>query len=210
KQLVSELGLEGLAPDLPADMNGILTLSFSGIGVMGLSQTQWRHPGFENLSYQVQDQVSWTHGRHNVKSGVLLTRAHFAADQAWDRLFGNVQFSNRFTGHPYADFLLGIPTTASRAFAPLRFDQIRWAYDFFAADDFKVRSNLTLNLGLRYELHPGWSEEQGRQAIFDITSGKIVVPDGSLSQVSSLLPRNYVDVVEASKAGFDSSKLLRT
>jgi len=154
--------------------------------------------------------VSWTHGRHNVKSGVLLTRVHFADWQASDRLFGNVQFSNRFTGHPYSDFLLGIPTTASRAFSPLRFDQIRWSYDVFAADDFKVRPNLTLNVGLRYELHPGWSEEQGRQALFDITSGKIVVPDGSLSQVSPLLPRSYVDVVEASKAGFDSSKLLRT
>src|SRR5262249_8689911 len=46
--------------------------------------------------------------------------------------------------------------------------------------------------------------------VFDLGLGKIVVPDGSLNLVSPLMPRGYVDVIEASKAGYDSVKLLAT
>jgi hypothetical protein len=73
-----------------------------------------------------------------------------------------------------------------------------------------MRPNLTVNLGLRYEVRPGWNEASGLQAVFDVNSGKIVVPDGSLSKVSPLLPAGYVDVVEASKAGFHPKNLLTT
>ncbi|MGH2348327.1 MAG: carboxypeptidase regulatory-like domain-containing protein, partial [bacterium] len=208
KQIVKELGIEGLADDLP-DINGVLNVGFSGIGLTGITQTQWRHPGFLNFVHQYQEHLSWNRGLHNLKMGVLLSRVRFSDHQASNNLFGNVTFSNRFTGHPYADFLLGIPTTAARAFPPIRIDRTRWAYDFFATDDFKFRPNLTINVGLRYELHPGWAEETGRQALFDIDTGKIVVPNGALTKVSTLLPRGYVDVVEASQAGYHSSRLLQ-
>ena len=209
RQIAQELGIEGLVDDLP-DINGVLNVGFSGIGLTGITQTQWRHPGFLNFVQQYQEHLSWSHGRHNLKMGALLSRVGFSDHQASNNLFGNVTFSNRFTGHPYADFLLGIPTTAARAFPPLRIDRARWAYDLFITDDFKMRPDLTLNLGLRYELHPGWAEETGRQALFDVESGKIVVPDGTLSKVSPLQPRGYVDVIEASQAGLHSSRLLKT
>jgi hypothetical protein len=209
RQVTQELGIVGLVDDLP-DINGVLNVGFSGIGLTGITQTQWRHPGFLNSVHQFQEHLTWTHGRHTVKAGALLAYTGFADHQASNNLFGNVTFSNRFTGHPYADFLLGIPTTAARAFPPVRIDRNRWSYDFFVADDFKVRPNVTINAGLRYELHPGWAEEKGQQAVFDVATGKIVVPDGALGNVSPLLPRGYVDVVEASPAGFHSSRLLKT
>jgi len=34
-------------------------------------------------------------------------------------LFGQIDFTGRFSGHPYADFLFGLPNTASRAFPPV-------------------------------------------------------------------------------------------
>src|SRR5262249_62182411 len=40
--------------------------------------------------------------------------------------------------------------------------------------------------------------------------GKIVVPNGSLSKVSPLLPRGYVDVIEAKDAGLPGRTLVRT
>jgi hypothetical protein len=66
-----------------------------------------------------------------------------------------------------------------------------------------------LNLGLRWDYFPGFTEKNGRQAIFDIASGAIVVPDGALNLVSPLMPRGYVDVLEASKAGYAASTLTR-
>ncbi len=208
KQVAQELGIEGLVSDLP-DINGVTNVGFSGIGLTGITQTQWRHPGFLNFVQQYQEHFSWHPGRHNVKLGALLSRTKFSDHQASNNLFGNVTFSNRFTGHPYADFLLGIPTTAARAFPPVRIDRTRWSYDFFVTDDFKLRPNLTLNVGVRYELHPAWAEETGRQALFDVETGKIVVPDGALQKVSPLMPRGYVDVVEASQVGLHPSRLLK-
>lgn len=207
-EVAKDLGLTGLLPDLP-DINGVYRVSFSNLGLTGISQTAWRHPGFKNFAQQFQEQLSWFRGRHNVKAGVIAGRTQFQDQNMPDALFGASTFSNRFTGQSYADFLLGVPTTSQRA-APVFFtDRVRWNWDFFATDEFKLRSDLTLNLGIRYELHPAWTEASGRQATFDVASGKIVVPDGALDKVSPLLPRGYVDVVEASKLGYDATKILR-
>ncbi len=206
-EVVRDLGLTGLAPNLP-DVNGVFQVSFSGLGVTGISQTQWRHPGFKNFAQQFQEHLSWFRGRHNWKVGAIAGRTRYEDWQMSSNLFGNASFSNRFTGHPYADFLLGIPTSSSRAAPSLYVDRLRWNWEFFATDEWKVRSNLTLNIGLRYELHPGWSEGSGRQATFDIGSGKIVVPDGSRSKVSPLLPAGYVEVVEASSLGYHPTRLI--
>jgi len=206
-EVVRDLGLTGLAPNLP-DVNGVFEVTISQLGLTGISQTQWRHPGFKNFAQQFQEHLSWFRGRHNFKAGVLAGRTLFQDWQMPSNLFGAATFSNRFTGHPYADFLLGIPTTSSRASANLFLDRLRWNWDFFVTDEWKVRPDLTMNIGLRYELHPAYREASGQQALFDIVSGKIVVPDGALPKVSPLLPRSYVEVAEASSLGFHSTKLL--
>ena len=129
-----------------------------------------------------------------------------------------MDFTGRFTavpgvaasGHPYADFLFGVPNTAARAFPPVPALRSRWTYDFFAQDDWKVTRNLTLNLGLRYDIHPGWYERNGRCAMFDLTSGKVVIPEEGLDKVSPLMPAGYVDVVTAGSLGLPSRALVRT
>ncbi len=210
KEVVQSLGIQGLVDNLP-DINGIFKVSFSGIGITGITQTDWRHPGFKNFAQQWQEHVNWIRGRHTLKSGAIISRVKFSDSQAPGALFGNVSFSDRFTGHPYGDFLLGIPTSASRAFPQILIDRLRWAADLFVTDDFKVTPRLTLNLGLRYEWHPAWSESSGQQSVFDIASGgRIVVPNGSLNKISPLLPRGYVDVIEARDAGLPGETLLRT
>lgn len=207
-EVIRDLGITGLASDLP-DINGLYRVTFSNLGLTGIAQTAWRHPGFLNFAQQFQDQISWFRGRHNFKAGIVAGRTVYQDQNMPDQLFGAATFSNRFTGHTYADFLLGIPTTAQRS-SPVFFqDRKRWNYDFFVTDEFKVLSNLTLNLGLRYELHPAYVEASGRQAAFDIRTGKVVVPDGALDKVSPLLPRGFVDVVEASSLGYHPSKILR-
>ncbi len=213
---VKTLGLVGLAPDLP-DLPGIFKVNWSGVGLQGISQNDYTNPGFRNHLEEFQEHVSWFRGKHNLKVGLDLTRVEYDNMSANGSLFGNVTFSNRFSsggvsgqGHPYADFLLGIPTTASRAFAPVRANRNRWQYDFFVADDFKVSPKLTLNFGLRYELHKPWRENDNLISLFDIKSGKIVIADGASSRVSSLMPKGYVSVVEASSVGLPGRTLLKT
>ncbi|MCI0704822.1 MAG: hypothetical protein L0241_27505, partial [Planctomycetia bacterium] len=115
RELVQELGLVGLADNLP-DINGLLDISFAGVGLQRIMQSQWRHPGFKNYVQQYQQHVNWFRGRHSLKAGFILTRVRFEDNQASANLFGTLSFSNRFTGHPYGDFLLGIPPSAQRAF----------------------------------------------------------------------------------------------
>jgi hypothetical protein len=209
--IVKELGLVGLAPDLP-DIPGLPAISFSGVGLTGISMNTWAPVSYRNHVEEVQDTVSWFRGRHNLKTGVAVTKAIYDDYAAPAALFGSVSFSNRFTsggvstqGHPYADFLLGIPTTASRAFPPVPINRTRWQYDFFVADDFKASPKLTLSLGVRYQLHTNWNENNGRIALFDIGSGQVVVPDSALNKVSALFPKSYVGVVGAGSVGLPST-----
>ena len=206
--VVQALGLTGLAPNLP-NIAGILQVNWSGLGLQSLTQQVWRHPGFKNYVNQFQDNLSWFRGRHSIKAGFVVSRTYYADGTAPTNLFGSVTFSNRFTGYPYADFLLGIPTTSARSFPNFVDQELRWSYDFFVTDEFKLTPSLTLDLGLRYELHPSATNMDGYNSIFDIKSGKIIVPDGSISKVSSILPQNYVGVESATQAGLPSS-LIRT
>jgi hypothetical protein len=208
-ELVRELGITGLVPNLP-DYQGLLDVSFAGLGIQRVMQTPWRHPGFLNFAQQYQLHLNWFKSNHSIKSGFQINRVGFQDQNASDALFGRVQFSNRFTGHPYADFLYGVPTNMNRAFPPILIDRTRWSYEFFVADEWKVAQTLTFNAGLRYEWKPGYVEVNGNQAVFDIATGSIVIPDGARSAVSPLVPSGYVNIVEASQAGWPSKTLMQT
>ena len=205
---VKSLGLTGLADNLP-DTYGVPNISFSGLSVTSITQTAVRSPGFRNLIQQWQEHLNYYRGRHSIKSGFQVGRYDSADLQENNALFGNLSFSNRYTGNPYADFLLGLPSTVSRANPAAKIDRLRWGYDLFITDDLKLSQRLTLNLGVRYELHPNWTEANGLLSLFDLGTGKIVVPNGSLGRMSPLMPRGYVDVVEAGNAGYPGKTLIR-
>lgn len=208
RQMASEVGIQGLMPDLP-DISGLLNVSFIGLPVQSLSQTVYADPGNSQFAHIAHQNINWFHGRHSIRGGFTFMYVDWAELGADGNLFGNVQFSNRFTGHPYADFLLGIPTTMMRGPIPIFNESMRKSYDFYVQDDFKITPRLTLNLGLRYEFHPYWSEKFGLFSNFDVATGSIVIPDGSMSKVSPLFPKTFAPIVEASQLGYPSHKLIR-
>ncbi len=208
-EVVRDLGIQGLAPDLP-NIGGVFRVNFAGIGLTGLSQINWTRPGFLNKIRQWQDQISYFRGKHSFKMGAEIRKVRWDSAGAGNSLFGNVTFGNTYSGHPYADFLLGVPSSASREFPPLLIERSRWMYEFFFQDDWKITPRLTLNLGIRYEYHPVWQEDNGLQAAFDIDSGKIAVADEGFSKISSLVPPGYVEMVKASSLGLPSWTLVRT
>jgi Carboxypeptidase regulatory-like domain len=214
---VNDLGLQGLAPNLP-NYPGLFTVNWAGINLQSLSQLNYRNPGYRTHTEEVQEHFNWFHGRHNLKFGWDMLRSEYDDFGAPANLYGNVTFSSKFTsggiegqGDPYADFLLGIPTKASRAFPSPRVDRNRWSQDFFVLDDFKVNQKLTVNIGLRYEPHFNWRENHNLMSLFDVKSGAIVIPDGASSEISPIFPKNYVPIKEAHEVpGFDGKTLVRT
>lgn len=216
-ELVRDLGLQGLAPDLP-DIKGIYQLSFSGLGLSPVTlSSNWSNPGFLTKDPNLQETLTYYRGKHSFKIGGAWTRQVFMRLGAPSNLFGANTFANTYSrvpgvtnsGHAYADFLLGLPTSASRGFPPLLQHTTSPRYELYFQDDWKVTPQLTLNLGIRYEKQPHWLEQSGRQSIFDVESGKIVVPDEGLAKVSPLMPKGYVEVTSAGSVGLPG-RLLRT
>jgi len=128
--------------------------------------------GFNDFSdsvvntYQAGDQVSWSHGRHNLRAGFEFERQQFDfADDGPRR--GEIEFLT------FSDFLLGQSGTQngsgnSNIFLSYGFagDLTKYfrAYDMstFLQDDYKIRPNLTLNFGVRWELNSNIGEALGK------------------------------------------------
>lgn len=201
-QLVGQLGLQGLAPDLPS-VGGIPRISFVGLGVSALGPSfDFCDPCFRDKVYQLTDTATWTRGTHTIKMGGDFRFGITDDFRQNANLFGSAQFTNRYTGFAYSDFLLGLPNQLQRAFPTVLYDRRIRTAAFFVTDQWKISQRLTATYGLRYQVYGIPYDVNGRMAVFDPQTGSIVVPDGSLGLVSPLLPQSYVNVVEASKVGF--------
>src|SRR5262249_59316286 len=88
-------------------------------------------------------------------------------------LSNNGSFETPGAGSSIADFLLGNPSGVSGP-APGGSDlfNVRATnWNFFFQDDFRVTPKLTLNLGLRYEIPPGYHDIYNSGAQLDLTNG---------------------------------------
>jgi len=204
--VVNRLGLQGLAPNLP-DVGGMHEVRFTGLGLTGLGVTGTLLN--KKRTHNITDNFNWYPGNHSVKIGTFISRGSLESRNSGPPLFGRTEFTNRYTGHPYADFLLGIPTTMTRSFPDIGAQSWSWTTSFYVSDQWKVNPTLTLNLGLRWDVIHPFREKNDRMAVFDIGTGSVVVPDGAAGKISPLLPTDYVPILEASQAGLPNS-LIKT
>ena len=173
-------GLRGL-PSGEADS------SFPEVAFVGPNApTQWRGTDSRSFTeylnnFTFQDNVTWTLGRHAMTFGGQGQRME---EHELERTYGsqatfgfsNVQTAGfnaagtlqTTTGNAYASFLLGeLNTTNVIQDSQLATDGRFFTYAFWAQDDFKVRPNLTLNLGLRYDIMKPYTEAEDRWSVLD-------------------------------------------
>ena len=92
------------------------------------------------------------------------------------------------TGDAYASFLLG--TINSGQISTNNFiSSFKTAWAFYAQDDWKFNSKLTINVGLRYELFSPIGERFGRQSSLDLDNLTLYIPEGK--DQNAALPSNF-------------------
>src|SRR6202047_5134261 len=131
---------------------GLTKINISGYQQLG--DSLWVPETIAENVYQLADTLSWTHGKHSLKFGADFRRQqrNFFKQTAPS---GLLTFSGNYTGigNGLADTLLGIPQSSLQDHLFGIVDPTRyWDLAEFVQDDIRVTPNLTLNLGLRYEV----------------------------------------------------------
>ena len=166
-----------------------------GQPIAGLSQIGWGNgltlpgaiaPDSDTLArtYQLNEKLTWLRGRHALKFGGQFLhynqRRFYAGNNG---LLGSITYNGTFTGSAFSDFLLDQVNFKGRGGGDPEepWTHLQNRISLFAQDDFKVRRNLTLNLGLRWAYTSPLVEKDNRQSTFDLTTGEqIFAKDGSI------------------------------
>jgi len=127
---------------------------------------------FDQWTLNFKDVVTKVYRSHNLKFGAQYTRLAYLDSATWAA-------SENFYFNNYWDFLNDAPQTETVSGAdPLtgiptmsRKDDRQYIPAVFVQDDWKVRPNLTLNLGIRWEYFAGMTEKNGNNPRLNLGSG---------------------------------------
>jgi len=147
-------------------------------------------------TYQIADNLSWSRDRHSFKFGFKADHNRFKNSDLINtngRLFFNGQFSvgnsslipNASRPNSIADFLLGNISSESLNLTNPAYLR-NTPMGFYALDDWRVTRRLTINLGLRYEYHQPFLEENRGGRTVDLTgNGRLLVADPAVAQAAN-------------------------
>ena len=131
------------------NVGGIIANFNGGVGSLDSFVNDWK-------SFQTYDDASLTHNTHSLKFGFAFERMHNGVTG-----FGNP--AGNWTFGTLVDFLTNHPLQFSSALSNATPRNVRQSiFGLYIQDDWRVRSNLTLNLGLRYEMATVPSEVNGK------------------------------------------------
>jgi hypothetical protein len=154
---------------------------------------------------QASDALVLTHNRHVFHTGFEFWRDRINTFYTGNNgALGQIQFNGQFTscnpaglstppascgplaatttagGYGGADFYLGTADEYQRGIPGGEWGQRASIFGVYFQDDWRATSNLTVNLGLRYEAHTPWVEENNRQDNFDLITGQVIAPNCSI------------------------------
>ena len=105
-----------------------------------------------DTTFQMSNVLAYNRGSHNVRAGFDLRRLATGRRAANDPR-GRFDFTGDITGYSVADFMLGLPRTVITPTDQIQGHVGGWRNGFFVNDVWQASRNLTLSLGLRYEMN---------------------------------------------------------
>ncbi|HKW65329.1 MAG TPA: TonB-dependent receptor [Candidatus Acidoferrum sp.] len=209
-------GINGVSTD-PFNW-GLPGISFTSFG--GLSDPTPRRE--LDQTYTLSDTISWNHAKHNFRFGGdyrrILQSFHSARNGEGSFVFtgyatgqytpvgstplgsnvpckGPNPCQNADTGYDLTDFLLGFPQQTSLQFGTNAYNFRANSYDFFVQDDWRFRSSLSFNVGLRYEYNSPYTEANNRIANLDVAPGftaAVPVLPGGTGSYNGIFPNSLI------------------
>jgi hypothetical protein len=173
---VTGAGTAGIVVQAP-QFEGVENVAFQKftIGVTTTGVTQANH------TFHVNDSLSKVFGSHTVRVGGEVEYAQVDIDPN-AQFNGTFSFSGSETGSDFADFLLGVPSGYIQAAGTPFFLRNRYG-GAFAQDSWRMRSNLTLNYGLRWDYMQPWYDKYDQIQTFVPGQQSVVYPGAPLGLV---------------------------
>jgi trimeric autotransporter adhesin len=183
QNVTGSLGITGVSEN-PFDW-GIPNLSFTNFG----SLTDTNPQLLRNQTWTFSDNMIWNHGKHTLRWGGDFRRIQLNTETS-NNARGTFIFTGLNTagtqivagqsqpvgGFDLADFLLGLPQQNSVQFGANNYHFRGNSWDLYAQDGWRLRSNLTFNLGLRYEYLSPFSELNDLIVNLDLPNGFTAPP----------------------------------
>ena len=120
-----------------------------------------------NNTFDVSDSISKARGNQTLKAGVefIWYKVKQNPDLVANGTFSFFGSGNQSTGNGFADFLLGLPDFYSQQSSPAFYESATNG-GIFAQDSWRVRPNITINYGLRWDYITPWAEEHHQTTTF--------------------------------------------
>jgi hypothetical protein len=189
------IGHLGITPGLGANYESVPYISLASNFVIGTNRNGWFSQ--KGNTYQIADTYTKSAGKHTLKFGADLSNDRlrqlyaFVTNGAF--MFNGGGLNDVGYSYPLPNFLLGLPDIyVQGSTSPM---DMRWnQYHLFAQDSWKLKSNLTLNFGLRWELNPPLQDASHRTVTFNpgnITKAYNCTLDPTSSYLSGVLATVY-------------------
>jgi trimeric autotransporter adhesin len=192
QNIAGGLGITGISSN-PFDW-GLPNLSFTNFASLQDTNPQLSR----NQTFTWSDNLIWNHGKHTWRWGGDFRRIQLNTESSSNArgsfVFTGLNTSEIVNGSPvtdtgydFADFLLGLPQQTSVQYGAESYHFRGNSWDVYTQDEWRLRSNLTLNLGVRYEYVSPLTEINNLIANLDLSPG-VLNPALGTPAVVEVLP----------------------
>jgi len=186
--IVSNAGIQGL-PGPPKNGLGGVPVFYMG-DILGGQTNPYGHPRVnKNGNLEIGDNISWVHGRHSLKFGAEFRRLNYQ-----DNITFNLgdEYGDYFYGgsdaQAFTTFLLGRVDDAVQAQNGPDGKPFGYHYGGFAQDEWRLRPNFSLNIGLRYEINTPFNDATHQLGNFDtnVKGGALIIQNEETGLINPL------------------------